>query len=543
MQAQIEKNRLNYRCHPKELARPTEKVKGIMKTPTIPALTVAGLLLLSGCGGSGGVPGSESSAGTVGIFLTDSYREDYEHVWVRVCKVEMRDSEGAYRVAYESTEGVLQDLKSLRDERGGKFVHLANASLPPGTYDQVRVTLRDEIGLIRKGETKGELKHFTKTILDAGDAVITFDLNPPLVFPSEENKVIIDFDIEKFSFDNEGNVVPVIRQGDDTGFESPERHEAREYHGIVTSLESGSFLLDLMESGLVEVLYDDATLLSEEMPTQASQGEKALLKNGQSVEVEGRYDPTRNSVIATAIRITEIEKPAGGVELSGIIQSVDIQTNTFTLTKLQTPRGFTPQETTVKVIWDDKTLIRRGNEIVKGDSLSENIVLKVVGIYDGKTNTISATYSFVKANTINNKDGLSMNKEPCDLTEEEWQKILTPEQYRILREKGTEPAFTGKFWNNKEKGVYICAGCGEELFASETKFDSGTGWPSFWDVLDSGKVELREDLSHGMRRTEVVCAKCGGHLGHLFFDGPQPTGKRYCINSASLDFKKKDDKP
>ncbi|HWP31304.1 MAG TPA: peptide-methionine (R)-S-oxide reductase MsrB [Fimbriimonadales bacterium] len=514
-----------------------------MKTPIIHALTVAGLLVLSGCGGSGGLSGSESSAGTVGVFLTDSFRDDYEHVWVRIYKVEMRDSEGIFRSAYESTEGALQDLKSLRDEWGGKFAHLANASMPPGTYDQVRVTLKDEIGLIRKGETKGELKHFTKTILDAGDAVITFDLNPPLVSPSEENKIIIDFDLEKFSLDNEGNVVPVLRQGDDTGFENPERHEAQEYHGIVTSLESGFFLLDLVESGLIKVLYDDAALLSEEVPAESSQEQNIPLKNGQSVEIEGKYDPTRNSVLATAIRVSEIEKPAGGVELSGIAQSVDTQTNALILTKLQNPRGFTPKETTVKVIWDDKTLMRRGNEIVKGDSLSENTVLKVVGIYDEKTNTIHATYVFIKTNTLNNKDGLSMNMEPCDRTDEEWKKLLTPEQYRILREKGTEPAFTGKFWNNKEKGVYICAGCGEELFASETKFDSGTGWPSFWDVLDSGKVELREDLSHGMRRTEVVCAKCGGHLGHLFSDGPQPTGKRYCINSASLDFKKKEDKP
>jgi peptide-methionine (R)-S-oxide reductase len=121
-------------------------------------------------------------------------------------------------------------------------------------------------------------------------------------------------------------------------------------------------------------------------------------------------------------------------------------------------------------------------------------------------------------------------------TEDEWKGILTPEQYRVLRQAGTERAFTGEYWNTKDKGVYRCAGCGAELFDSNTKFDSGCGWPSFYESLDKDKVEEREDVSFGMRRVEVVCKKCGGHLGHVFPDGPRPTGLRYCINSASLKF-------
>lgn len=126
---------------------------------------------------------------------------------------------------------------------------------------------------------------------------------------------------------------------------------------------------------------------------------------------------------------------------------------------------------------------------------------------------------------------------------DEWKDKLTPEQYEVLRNKATEAPFTGKFLHNENSGMYACAACGNELFSSDTKFDSGSGWPSFYDVAETGSVELIDDSSHGMRRTEVVCAKCGGHLGHVFDDAfDQPTGKRYCINSLSLDFKDANDK-
>jgi len=130
--------------------------------------------------------------------------------------------------------------------------------------------------------------------------------------------------------------------------------------------------------------------------------------------------------------------------------------------------------------------------------------------------------------------------EKIQKTEEEWKRELTPEQYHVLREKGTERAFSGQYTFNKDKGTYQCAACGQELFTSEEKFDSHCGWPSFSAPADHQALDEHDDRSHGMRRVEVTCSRCGGHLGHVFEDGPAPTGLRYCINSASIKLEKKE---
>lgn len=184
--------------------------------------------------------------------------------------------------------------------------------------------------------------------------------------------------------------------------------------------------------------------------------------------------------------------------------------------------------------------MKRRNLLLASLSASLLSACRSIGLLPKEDTVVSAQGG---EDTTSAPEALRENSEMDEMankTDAEWREILTPQEYNVLRGKGTEYAFSGEYWEHKEKGLYVCAGCGNPLFGSDTKYASGTGWPSFWAPISEEAIGTERDSGLGMRRTEVHCSRCGGHLGHVFGDGPKPTGLRYCLNSVSLDFEPAD---
>jgi len=342
---------------------------------------------LAACGGgsgSGGVAGS----GDVDLFLSDTFADDFDQVWLTVHKAELHDSVAdVFRTVFESADGVLFDARRLGDASGPRFSFLGTATVPNGSYDRVRITLKDEAVLVAAGSTTGQTKGLDDSLPrdGSGRPMAEYALMPPLDVAGPSGAVVIDFDLVNFVLDGNDDVVPSLRQGDDFGIESPERHEAEDYRGVVTNLSGNTFTLSPAMGAGIAVSFDATTpVLSD------SNGQNATLANSQVVEVTGVFSALDRTLDALSIKIEDGTGP-DEPEVHGAPTDLDLVANTLTLADIFMVEGFTPQGSTVAVVWTDGTVFRRSGDIVDETWLATFPFAEVKGTYDAATNTIAAS--------------------------------------------------------------------------------------------------------------------------------------------------------
>lgn len=346
------------------------------------ALSVLAGALGIACGGGGGNGAATSG---VGLFLTDSFREDYDNVWLTLHKVEYRNqTSGQYTTAWESATGITVDAKRLRDGSGERYAFLALTALPNGTYDQVRLTLGAQTILVPAGSQSGTAYPFASSLPRDGQnrPMATFSLSPALSVPA--STFVLDVDLANWTLTG-GEVSPVFRRGSGNGIDDSGRHEALEYKGIVSNLTPTRFTLRPNTGASFTVAYTADTPVY-----RSSNGAPTLLTNGASVEVRGNFLPGNNFLSATVIKV-EDGNGSGEAEARGTHTDVNLGANTLVLTNLTEVEGFMPQGATVNVVWSNSTIFRRSGVQVTEDALLQWQFSEAKGTYNPATNTITAT--------------------------------------------------------------------------------------------------------------------------------------------------------
>lgn len=344
-------------------------------------LLVLGLFLV-GCGGGG-----TTAAGTrnVTFYLTDSFRDDYSQAWFSLFKAEVRDTSGNFTTIYNNDSGLLFDALRLSDDQGSRYAVLSRVAIRAGTYDRVRLTLGPDVVVVPKSGTDGQNLLMDDSLPKdgSGRVLVEFNLAPPLS-TSIDTTLVIDFNLAEFIV-NGNRVIPSFRRGSGDRISDDTRHETSEFRGVVTELTATSFVLQTGTSGNIPVGYGDSTIIIRD-----SNGARTTLANGQNVQVKGIFLPGAGFLTALRIKVEDNPGGLGEPEASGKITQLNLETNRMVLVDIFNVQGFVPQGSTLNVVWDETTIIRRSGVVVPEAQIANFPFAEVKGTYDAATNTLTA---------------------------------------------------------------------------------------------------------------------------------------------------------